>query len=185
MGCTWDESCFSSIFQRGDDTNVPCPHRSPLHDTGVNRVGSLICALFFSLNSVNVISLPHDLLNPVFFSRAPRVVRIPHVTHVTYKMCVRRPFICPVRMLFICSQVSGETKVTCGFSAAQGVGAPRCPRLNCTSEHLAEFTAPFSLLSRTGQVVTRARWTRPPSAVGSAWLLALLGCTLGPILVFW
>lgn len=124
---------------------------------------------FFPLNSVNVISLPYDLVNPIFFPRAPCAVRIPHVMHVTYKMCVRRLFMCSVRMLFICSQVSRETKVTCRFSAAHGVGAPRCPRVNCTSEYLAEITSLFSLLSRTGQVVTRLRWTRQWSAAhGSA-----------------
>lgn len=56
-------------------------------------VGPPICRFFFSVNIVNVFSLPDNFLNNIFYSLTYFLVIIPYVVHITYKMCVSHLFI--------------------------------------------------------------------------------------------
>lgn len=53
---------------------------------------------FSSENTINILSLPYDFLNNVFFSLAYFIVRIQYIKQVTYKICVNRLFMLPVRL---------------------------------------------------------------------------------------
>ena len=52
----------------------------------------------FPINTVNVFCLPHDLLNHIFFSLAYFIVRTQCMIQTTYKMCVNRLSVVPVRI---------------------------------------------------------------------------------------
>ena len=58
----------------------------PLNNAGVGCTGLLVHR-FSSVNTVNVFSLPSDVLNN-FFSPAYCIVRIQEIIQVTYKICV-------------------------------------------------------------------------------------------------
>ena len=60
---------------------------------------TLIPGFFLQQSTINVFSLPHDVLSNIFFSLDYFIIRIQHIMHVTYKICVNQLFILLVRLL--------------------------------------------------------------------------------------
>lgn len=59
-----------------------------LEQQGLNRSGPLIHG-FFSINmyhTVNILSLPCDFLNNIFFSLSYLIVKTQYIKHITYKI---------------------------------------------------------------------------------------------------
>ena len=50
-------------------------------------------------SAVNVFSLPYDFLNDIVFSLADFMVRIGHIIHTTYLVCVNRLLMLSIRLL--------------------------------------------------------------------------------------
>lgn len=66
---------------------------------GLNYMGPFTCG-FFLMNmysTVNVSSLAYDFVN-IFFCLAYIIVKIWYIMHITYKICVSRPFMLLVKL---------------------------------------------------------------------------------------